>query len=119
MALKQPNKVRVELGDLEHGGHDYDGNTLLYHNNQLYTGYVVYDRHPNGLIEYEEESKNGSRLGWINEYADNGQLIDSTLTVGLTQIECYQYNLDGTLKEHWLITDPESHAKYVQKYNLD
>lgn len=26
MALKQPNKIRVELGDLEHGGHDYDGN---------------------------------------------------------------------------------------------
>ncbi len=119
MALKQPNKTRVELDDLEHGDLDYDGNNLLYYNNQLYTGYVVYDRHPNGLIEYEVESKNGSRLGWINEYADNGQLIDSTLTVGLTQIECYQYNLDGTLKEHWLITDPESHAKYVQKYNLD
>ncbi len=119
MALKQPNKVRVELDDLEHGDLDYDGNNLLYYNNQLYTGYVVYDRYPNGLIEYEEESKNGSRLGWINEYADNGQLIDSTLTVGLTQIECYQYNLDGTLKEHWLITSPETHAMYVQKYNLD
>lgn len=119
MALKQPHKIRVNESDLEFGDLDYDGNNLIYHNNELYTGYVVYDRHPNGLIEYEEESKNGSRLGWLNEYADNGQLIQSKLTVGLTSLECYEYNLDGTLKEHWLITDPESHAKYVKEFNLD
>jgi hypothetical protein len=41
MSLKQPNKNRVNLSDIQWGDFDYDGCNLVISGGELYTGYVV------------------------------------------------------------------------------
>ena len=119
MSLKQPNKNRVNLNDIQWGDFDYDGNNLVLNGGELYTGYVVYDRHPDNSIENEVEYKNGSRLGWENEYNSNGNLIYSCLSVGETTLEVYKYDNNGAPIEHWRSVDDNYYSQMVSKYSLD
>jgi len=119
MSLKQPNKSRVNLSDIEWGDFDYDGSNLVLYNNSLYTGYVIYDLYPDNSIQNEIEYKNGSQLGWENEYHSNGNLIYSCLNVNQTTLEVYKYENNGNLLEHWRSVDDDYYYQMVSKYNLD
>ncbi|HEY6142184.1 MAG TPA: hypothetical protein VIV55_01975 [Flavobacterium sp.] len=119
MGLKQPQKLRIDLSEIQPGEMDYDGNPLAMHNNSLFSGYVVYDRHVNGNIENEVEYKNGSHVGWENEYNDDGQLVYSCLTVGQTPLEIYKYDDNGTLLDHWKTVGDAYYQEMVDRYKLD
>jgi antitoxin component YwqK of YwqJK toxin-antitoxin module len=119
MSLKQPNKNRVDSTNTQWGDWDYDRERLVLHNGTLYTGYVVLDRFPDNSIENEIEYKNGSHVGWENEYHSNGNLIYSCLTVGETTLEVYKYDNYGALLEHWKSVDDDYYYMMVSKYNLD
>jgi antitoxin component YwqK of YwqJK toxin-antitoxin module len=119
MSLKQSNKIRVELDDTQLGDFDYDGTRMVLFNNKLFSGYVVYDRHVNGNIENEIEYKNGSHLGWENEYNENGQLVYSCLTVGQTPLEIYKYDDNGILLDHWKTVGDDYYQEMVYRYKLD
>ncbi len=101
MGLKEPNKQRINLNDVEWGNFDYDGTRQVLFNNQLYTGYVVYDRFPSGIVEYEVEYNDGSHIGWENEYNQSGILIYSCYSVGQTSQEIYKYDDVGNLLDHY------------------
>lgn len=84
MELKQPDKNRIEFENIQWGNWNNDSAHKALFNNQLFSGYVAYDRHANGNIQNEVEYQNGSHIGWENEYNMNGKLIYSCLTVGET-----------------------------------
>jgi hypothetical protein len=119
MSLKQPNKIRVNRSEIQSGEWDYDGNPLAMHGGNLFTGYVVLDRSTNGLIESEIEYKNGSHVGWENEYNNNGQLIYTRLTVGETGLAFYEYDSNGNQIAGGKLTDDEYYQKMVTQYHLD
>jgi len=119
MKLKQPNKNRVDLDNTEWGDWDYDGNSLILYNGSLYTGYVVLDRFADNSVENEIEYKNGSHVGWENEYNINGNLIYSCLTVGETSLEIYKYDYNGVLIKTWRTVGDEYYYEMFNKYNLD
>lgn len=95
MKLKQPNKTRINFENIQWGDWDNDGCRKVLFNNKLFSGYVVYDRHDKGNIMNEVEYKNGSHIGWENEYNAEGQLTYSCLTVGETSLEVYKYDDNG------------------------
>jgi hypothetical protein len=119
MGLKQPNKTRVDLDNTERGDWDDDGYRLILYNGSLYTGYVVLDRFADNSVENEIEYKNGSHVGWDNEYNINGNLIYSCLTVGETSLEIYKYDSGGALIETWRSVEDEYYYQMVNEYNLD
>jgi hypothetical protein len=119
MSLKQPNKIRINKSEILPGEWDYDGNPLAIYAGNLFTGYVVLDRFTNGSIESEVEYKNGSHLGWENEYNINGQLIYSCLTVGETSLEIYKYDTNGNLLDHWKTVGDAYYKEMIAKYRLD
>jgi len=118
MKLKQENKNRIEFKEVEWGEFDYDGCNLVLYRGYLYSGYVVYDRFPNKNIESEIEYKNGSQIGWENEYNESGHLIYSCLSLGQTTLETYKYDEKGKLQEHWKSVDDEYYDEIVTKYKL-
>ncbi len=118
MALKEENKQRVDFDDMEWGDLDYDGKRIGLKNKKLYSGYIVYDRFPNGNIENETEYRNGSHMGWENEYNSKGFLTYSCLTLGETSLEIFQYNDDGELTEQWKTVGDKYYDEMVAKYNL-
>ncbi|MBL7707319.1 MAG: hypothetical protein JNM21_17370 [Taibaiella sp.] len=118
MKLKQENKIRIELTEVEWGEFDYDGCNLALYRGNLYSGYVVYDRFPNKNIENEVEYKNGSQIGWENEYNECGHLIYSCLSLGQTTLETFKYDEKGKLQEHWKSVDDEYYDEIVTKYKL-
>ncbi|HCN47966.1 MAG TPA: hypothetical protein DIT10_02505 [Chryseobacterium sp.] len=103
MNLKEPDKRRVDLKEVKWGDYDYDGNNLALHNEQLYTGYVIYTRYPDGVIKAEVEYNAGSNIGWENEYNKIGILIYSCYTVGPTTQEVYKYDDEGNLIDHYTL----------------
>lgn len=119
MKLKQPNKTRINFQDIQWGNLDYDGSSKVLHNNKLFSGYVVYDRYDNDNIMNETEYKNGSHVGWENEYNIEGQLTYSCLTVGETPLEVYKYDDNGVLTNHWKTVGDAYYEEMVRKYNLD
>lgn len=119
MGLKQPEKLRVDYNQIQNGELDDDGYAKILHNGKFYTGYLVLDRSPNGMVENEIEYKNGSHIGWDNEYNQNQQLIRTTLTVGETSLAFYEYDLNGNQIGGGLLTDDGYYQKMVAKYKLD
>lgn len=119
MSLKQPNKIRINSSEIQPGEWNYDGNPLAMYNDNLFTGYLVLDRFTNGTIQSEIEYKNGSHVGWENEYNANGQLIYSCLTVGETSLEIYKYDNSGGLIDHWKTVGDTYYQEMVYKYKLD
>lgn len=119
MSLKQPNKNRVNLENIQWGDWDYDGSRLVLYNTTLFSGYVVYDKHIDGSIKNEIEYKNGSHVGWENKYNANGQLIYSCLTVGETSLEIYKYDNNGGLIDHWKTVGDTYYQEMATKYHLD
>lgn len=67
MELIKPELKRI---DVKRG--DKEKHTELMTGN--FTGFVVYERHPNGKIAYEKEWLNGRDYGYQVEYYDNGQV---------------------------------------------
>ncbi|WP_054509865.1 hypothetical protein [Chryseobacterium sp. ERMR1:04] len=74
---------------------------VLLCNGQLYTGYVVYSKHPKSTIKSEIEYKSGSHIGWENEYNQAGILIYSCYSVGETTQEVYKFDDHGNLIDHY------------------
>ena len=101
MNLKEPDKRRVDFDDIQWGDYDYDGSCLVLHNGRLYTGYVIFDKFPDGTIEAEMEYNSGSHIGWENEYNEAGILVYSCYSVGPTSKEVYRYDDEGNLIEHY------------------
>ncbi|MDP5199448.1 hypothetical protein [Flavobacterium sp. DG2-3] len=67
----------------------------------------------------EVEYKNGSHLGWENEYNVDGQLTYSCLTVGETSLEVFEYDNDGNLIDHWKTVGDVYFQEMTLKFNLD
>jgi hypothetical protein len=44
------------------GSYDHDGSCLVLYDGRLYTGYVIFDKYPNGTTEAEIEYDCGSRI---------------------------------------------------------
>lgn len=118
MPLKEENKYRIDLDEVIWGNWDDDGNRLVLFNEKLYNGYVVYDRFSNGDVEAEIEYKDGSHMGWENEYNVSGYLTYSCLTLGETSLEIYKYDDNGILIEHWRSVGDDYYDEMVTKYNL-
>lgn len=119
MSLKQSHKLRIDFDQIQHGDWDYDGNSLVMYDGNLFTGYVIFDRFQNGSIQNENEYKNGSHLGWENEYNINGQLTYSCLTVGETPLEVYKYDDSGNLIHHWKTVGDIYYEEMITKFQLD
>lgn len=119
MSLKQSEKLRLDDTQVQYGGWDDDGYRMILHNGGFYTGYLVLDRNLDGTVAFEKEYKNGSHLGWDNEYNQNGQLIRATLTIGETSLAFYEYGLNGNQIGGGKLTDDKYYQKMVSKYNLD
>jgi antitoxin component YwqK of YwqJK toxin-antitoxin module len=119
MSLKQPDKTRVDENQIVYGELDNDGGCKVYYNGGYYTGYVVQDRSTNGTILGEIEYKNGSHLGWDNEYNESGQLIRETLTVGETSLRFYIYDQNGNKIGGGELVGSTYYKEMVAKYNLD
>lgn len=103
MGLKEPTKQRVDFDDTEFGNYDHDGTSLILHNGQLYTGYVILDKYPNGMIQAEMEFTSGSHIGWKNEYNQAGILTYSCYSMGQTTKEVYEYDDSGNLLDHYTL----------------
>jgi antitoxin component YwqK of YwqJK toxin-antitoxin module len=103
MGLKEPTKQRVNLADIQWGHYDHDGTSLVMYNNQLFTGYVVYTKYPDGTVKSEIEYKSGSHVGWENEYNQNSILTYSCYSVGQTTQEVYEYDDNGNLLDHYTL----------------
>ncbi|AYN03370.1 MULTISPECIES: hypothetical protein [unclassified Flavobacterium] len=119
MSLKQSEKLRLDDTQVQYGGWDDDGYRKILYNETFYTGYLVLDRNLNGSVAFEKEYKNGSHLGWDNEYNQNEQLIRTTLTVGETSLAFYEYDLNGNQIGGGKLTDDGYYQKMVSKYKLD
>lgn len=119
MKLKQPNKIRIDFEDIQWGDWDYDGCHKVLFNKKLFSGYVVYDKYSNGDIMNEVEYKNGSHVGWENEYNIDGILIYSCLTIGETSLEIYKYDDNGILIDHWKTVGDIYYQEMTSKFNLD
>lgn len=118
MALKQPQKVRINFDDLE-----YISNTsqeILGYNGQLFTGYAVLDYFSNGNISYEKEYRNGEVMGWINEYYPNGNLQSEKLCVwdSRNSILLNEYDQAGNLIKSIKVVSQEKYNEYITKFNL-
>ncbi len=103
MNLKEPDKRRVDFEDIEWGSYDHDGSCLVLYDGRLYTGYVIFDKYPNGTTEAEIEYDCGSRIGWENEYNEAGILTYSCYSMGQTTKEVYEYDDKGNLLEHYTL----------------
>ncbi|MFB9108777.1 hypothetical protein [Flavobacterium gyeonganense] len=119
MSLKQPHKNRVDEDQIQYAEWDDDGYRKVMYNQSLFSGYLVLDRNANGSVEFEKEYKNGSHLGWDNEYDQNEQLIYTSLTVGETSLAFYEYDSDGNQIGGGKLTDEGYYQKMVDRYNLD
>lgn len=101
MSVKESHKPRIDLKEVKWDDFDYDGSRLVLYNEQLYTGYVIYTRYPNGIIKAEIEYNNGSHIGWENEYNEAGILVYSCYSMGETTQKVYKYDDEGNLIEHY------------------
>ncbi|MGE8341395.1 MAG: hypothetical protein ACN6OI_10190 [Flavobacterium sp.] len=119
MSLKQPHKLRIDLDQIQYCGWDDDGYRKILHNGVFYTGYLVLDKNLDGTVSFEKEYKNGSHLGWDNEYNENGQLIRTSLSVGETTLCFYEYDSDNKIINGGKLTDDEYYQKMVKRYGLD
>ncbi|MCM0666051.1 hypothetical protein [Flavobacterium tyrosinilyticum] len=119
MSLKQPHKLRIDLNQIQHGEMDDDGYAKILYRGDFYTGYLVLDKFPNEAVQNEIEYKNGSHLGWDNEYNENGQLIRTSLSVGETTLCFYEYDSDNKIINGGKLTDDEYYQKMVKRYGLD
>ncbi|WP_125722774.1 hypothetical protein [Flavobacterium ustbae] len=119
MSLKQPHKNRIDQSQIQYGEWDDDGCRKVIYRQKLFTGYLVLDKNSNGYVEFEMEYKNGSHLGWDNEYDENEQLVRTTLTVGETSLVFYEYDSDGNQIVEGKLTDDGYFQKMVKRYNLD
>ncbi len=52
---------------------DGGGVPIFYYKGKPFTG-IVYEKHKNGLIAWEEEYLEGYQEGWIRYYFENGKL---------------------------------------------
>lgn len=103
MALKEREKKRIDLKDVQWGDYDYDGSSLVLYNGLLYTGYVVFTKYQDGVVKDELEYTSGSHIGWENEYNEKGILIYSCFSVGPTTQEVYVYDDQGNLVDHYTL----------------
>ncbi|MGG7469150.1 hypothetical protein ACVVIH_09400 [Chryseobacterium arthrosphaerae] len=103
MNLKEFHKSRIELKDVCWGDYDYDGSCLAMHNGELYTGYVIFTKYPDGVVKAEVEYNSGSHIGWENEYNEAGILIYSCYSVGPTTQEVYKYDDEGNLLDYYTL----------------
>jgi antitoxin component YwqK of YwqJK toxin-antitoxin module len=75
--------------------------TLVLYKGTPYTGYLVFNQHPNGHIQAEVEYHSGSHIGWENEYHEAGILIYSRFFVGPATQEVDEYDDKGNLIDHY------------------
>ncbi|SDX75556.1 hypothetical protein [Flavobacterium degerlachei] len=119
MSLKQSEKLRLNDTQVQYGGWDDDGYRKILYNGVFYSGYLVLDRNPDGSVAFEKEYKNGSHIGWDNEYNQEEKLIRTTLTVGETSLAFYEYDINGNQVAGGKLTDDGYYQKMVSKYKLD
>lgn len=116
--LKQPHKIRIDFEELEYVSETSE--EILGYHGERFTGYAVLDYFPDGSVSYEKEYRNGEVMGWINEYAERGQLISEKLCIwdSGNPLLLNKYDLTGNLIRSSLVVSPEKYREYVDRFNL-
>ncbi len=104
MSLKEPHKLRIDeeiLVDKSLTAHE-----SWHHNDSPFSGYEVQEYHPNRVVKFEVEFREGEKKGWVNLYFENGQLQSSSLRYGYGVYEYFEYDEDGNqIKYYKCVTD--------------
>lgn len=117
--LKQPQKLRVSVDDLEDIRQSYGGYSYYHYNGKPFNGYLVLDYYSNGNIEFEEEYKEGEHLGWDNEYYETGIIKYRRLIIGETILETYKYDETGNQTYYGSSVTIDYLEEMKKKYKLD
>lgn len=114
--LKRPEIIRIHFEKLEcRGSGKYIGEEY-WHQGKPFTGFVVFDYHDNGFVEFEQEHVDGQTMGWEVEYYPNGKIKLETLMYGATSVVFREFDEQGNLTsdEGWVY--PKEFYNSVARY---